>query len=82
MNKADITARLNKVFETMFDTRDITITETTTAADIDGWDSLTHIDLICLIEERFAVQFTTQEVTSLHNVGELIGLIESKIDNQ
>ena len=43
MSKSDIFEKLTGIFQDVFDDGDITISETTTAAEIDGWDSLTHI---------------------------------------
>ncbi len=41
-----------------------------TAADVPGWDSLTHIDLVLAIERRFKIKLTTGEVSKLKNVGD------------
>ena len=45
MTREEVFERLNKVFRDVFDDDDITVTETTTSADIDDWDSLEHINL-------------------------------------
>ena len=50
----------------------------TVAADIDAWDSLTHIDLIVQIEKEFRIKFTTGEVRGFGNVGDIINLISHK----
>ncbi len=52
MSKSDIFEKLTGIFQDVFDDGDITISETTTAAEIDGWDSLTHITLLARSEER------------------------------
>jgi acyl carrier protein len=49
-----------------------------TAADVKNWDSLNHIDLIVAVEREFKIRFTTAEVTTLKNVGELISLVDKK----
>jgi acyl carrier protein len=49
-----------------------------TAADVDGWDSLSHIDLIVAVEKRFRIRLTTGEVRGLNNVGDFIALISRK----
>lgn len=66
------------VFRDLFDAPDLRIERSTTAQDVDGWDSLRHIDLIVAIEQRFRIRFKTSEVTALKNVGELIDAIARK----
>ena len=50
-----------------------------TAADVEGWDSLTHVMIITEIEEAFNIRFKLKELNKLKNMGTLISLIESKI---
>ena len=38
---------------------------TTTAADIDGWDSMMHINLIIALEKRFGVRFAAAEISKI-----------------
>jgi acyl carrier protein len=47
------------------------ITPETTAADLDGWDSVSHATLIMMIEERYGVRFPDDEIFRFENVGEL-----------
>jgi len=72
-------ARLQSVFRDVFDDETIVIGPETTAADIDAWDSLEHINLIIAVEKEFAVRFKTAEITSLKNVGEFEALLERKL---
>ena len=74
----EIYERLNKVFRDVFDDEEICVNETTTANDIDDWDSLEHINLIVAIENEFGIKFTMWETTSLKNVGEMVSLIIKK----
>ena len=70
--------RLNKIFRKIFDDDSICVTEEMTAADIDDWDSLSHIHIIVATEKEFGLKFTTVEVTGMNNVGDMIALIERK----
>lgn len=76
---SDVMMRLQDVFRDVFDDEEITITEATTAKDVDGWDSLNHVNLVVAVEKKFGIKFTTKEVTSLPNVGEFVKLIERKL---
>ena len=76
---ASIEQRLTRTFQSIFDDPNLRVKPDTKADDVEGWDSLTHIDLIVAIEREFRVKFTTAEVTNLKNVGDLITLIERKL---
>jgi acyl carrier protein len=67
-----LTPRLQEVFREVFRQPDLTISRTMTAADVQGWDSLRHIELIVAVETAFSVRFKTVEVSRLQTVGDLI----------
>jgi acyl carrier protein len=71
--------KLEDVFRTVFDDNTIELFDEMTAKDIDEWDSLTHIQLVVAAEKAFKVKFRTGEVSSLKNVGEMIGLLCTKL---
>jgi len=75
MTRENIFERLHSVFHDVFDDESITLTDGTTAADIDEWDSLEHINLIVAIEDEFGLKFTMGEVTGMKNVGEMVEII-------
>ena len=69
---------LNEVFRNVFNNDDINIQRETTANDIEGWDSLSHVNLILGVEMRFGIRFRQKEILKLKNVGDLMDLIERK----
>ena len=75
---AETLERIQSVFRDTFDDDALALRPEMTADDVEGWDSLMHINLIYAIEQEFKVRFTTAEVTSLKNVGDLITLVEKK----
>lgn len=75
MNRTEIFEKLTGVFQDVFDDDSIYITDTTTAADIDGWDSLTHINLLASVEDEFDIKFDMKAVLGLKNVGAMACLI-------
>lgn len=79
MNETEILNALNQVFKDVFDDDNITVTDETTAEDIEGWDSQAHVNLIVAAEVRFGIRFRTAELESLHNVGEFARLIGTKL---
>ncbi len=76
-----IIEELNEVFCDVFDDPQIKIFEAMTAKDIDGWDSLNHINLIVAVEKRFRIKFTTKEIMSFENVGQFANAVESKLSH-
>ena len=75
MTRQEIFEKLSEVFSDVFD-EDITVTAGTTAADIEDWDSLTHITLISEVEDAFGVKFAMKDVLGMKNVGEMADIIE------
>ncbi|MCI2049107.1 MAG: acyl carrier protein [Lachnospiraceae bacterium] len=79
MSREQIFERLNGVFRDVFDDADITVNDATTSADIDGWDSLEHINLIAAVEQEFGIRFSMGEVVTMKNVGEMADAVEAKL---
>ena len=73
-----IREQAQQVFREVFENPALAITDKTTAADIPAWDSLEHINLIIALEQSFGIQFTSEEVTSMANVGDLFQLLEQR----
>lgn len=68
---------LNQIFRQVFDDEEINIVPETTADDVDGWDSLSHVNLILAVETYFKVRFSSKELLRMKNVGDLVRAIES-----
>lgn len=75
MKREEIFAALDQVFQEVFDDEGIHVKDTTTANDIEDWDSLEHINLVVAIEKRFGMKFSMGEVTGMKNVGEMVDII-------
>ena len=79
----ELLKRLNAVFCDVFSDDSIVISETTTAADIEDWDSLGHIALFLAVEKEFGIRFSTGEVAETkkpgQNVGTFLKMIQGKI---
>ncbi len=70
---------LNPIFRQVFDDNSIDITRTSTADDIDDWDSLTHMNLVMAVEQAFKIRFALGELQKLKNVGDMLDMINTKI---
>ena len=74
----DLMSRLTEVFQRVFGDETLRLSAVTTANDIDGWDSLMHINLIVAVEREFKIRFTTRDIAGLQDVGALLDLIVRK----
>ncbi len=79
MSREELVSRVTDIFRRNFDDDSIVLTDETTAADIEEWDSLEQINLLLAMEKAFSIKFSVGEVEGLRNVGEMLDLIESKL---
>lgn len=79
MDRNDILTQVQDIFRDELDIDDLVLTDETTADDVEEWDSLSHIQLIVSIEKHFALKFTSREIMSWANVGEMIDCIQKKV---
>lgn len=80
MTREEAYAKLNEVFQDVFDDEDITVCDATTAEDVDGWDSLMHITLIGTVEDEFDIKFAMKDVVGMKNVGQMVDIILELVD--
>ncbi len=80
MEEQEILLQLNNVFRKCFKRQDITVSPETSAADVTGWDSLTHMILINDIERHFSIKFKLMEIMKFNNVGDMLACIKKKVN--
>jgi acyl carrier protein len=79
MDEAAVRLQLQEVMRDVFSDDAIEIFDEMTAADVTGWDSLNHINLVIAVERRFSVRLTTKDVAALKNVGGMLALLRAKL---
>lgn len=79
MSREEIFGRLNEVFQDVFDDDTISVNDETTAADIEDWDSLSHITLLSAVEDEFGIEFSMGQTVKLKNIGEMVDIIEAEV---
>ena len=72
--------RITDVLRNVFQDDELQVTETTTAADVQGWDSLMHVTLIINLEKAFGLRFASAEITALKTVGDLARLVRRHLE--
>ena len=76
MTHDDTWNSLQQIIRDTFEDPTIEVRRETTAADVPGWDSVAHVQLVIAVEERFGIRLTTGEAAGLANVGELTDYVE------
>ena len=79
MERNDILKRVEEIFREELEIDDLVLTDETTAEDVEGWDSLSHVQLVAAMEEAFGIEFKSREILSWDNIGDLIDCIEKKV---
>jgi len=78
VTEREVYAGLTEIVRELFGDDTIVLSATTTANDVDGWDSFNHLNIIAAAEMKFGVKFRTKEIEKLTNIGEMVGLILQK----
>ena len=71
--------RLEEVFRQVFDNDQLALRDQMIAADIEGWDSVAHINLMFGIEQAFGIRFKGNELADMKNIGELKQFLAAKM---
>ena len=79
MERSDILAKVQEVFQDELEVEDLVLTDETTADDVEEWDSLSHVQLVVALEKAFGIKFTSREILSWDNVGDLVDCISKKV---
>ena len=79
MERDDILAKVQEVFREELEVENLVLTDETTADDVEEWDSLSHVQLVVALEKAFGIKFTSREILSWDNVGDLVDCIAGKI---
>lgn len=82
MDQQAILEQVREIIADVLDRPDVKIEPGTTAADVEGWDSFNHINIVVAVESRFGIKINTAEIEDVRNVGELIEVVERKLKNR
>lgn len=78
MERKEVFEKLNEIFIDVLDLNECDLKEETRSTDIEEWDSLSHVQLAFAIEKVFGIKFSSQEIVSWKNVGEMVDCILNK----
>ena len=78
MKNEIILTQIKDIMLLVFDLDELTISDSTTASDIEDWDSLSHMRLVVSIEKKFGIRLSTAEIESFDTVGAMVRAIAAK----
>ena len=78
MERKELMAELEKIFAEALQEEQVTLTDETTAADVEGWDSVSNMIIISEVEKHFGLKLKLREIIRMKNVGALCDLIVEK----
>ena len=79
MDRPAIIAKIAETLAEVLDEDQVALSETTTADDVEGWDSLAHVRLIIALERAIGIRFESTEITAPENIGQMVDLIQAKL---
>ncbi len=80
MDSATIVTEIEPIFRDILDLPDLQLTRESNAANVEGWDSLAHVNLVIAVEKRYKIRMALGELQDLRNVGDMVDLIRKKLD--
>ncbi len=76
----EVLEQLQPIFQEVLDQPNLRVTRNSNASNTENWDSLAHIDLIEMVQQRFKVKFALGELQDLKEVGDLVDMIVAKVN--
>jgi acyl carrier protein len=70
--------KVQSIFREFFDDSTLLVTPESSPASLPEWDSVAQVHIILAVEEAFGMRFTTDEVAKVHNVADILKVLESR----
>lgn len=80
VTREQIMERVTAIVAEVVNIDDLRLTDQSTARDVQGWDSLTHVQIIIAVENEYGFQFSFSEAAQLENVGQFLDAIHAKAE--
>jgi acyl carrier protein len=78
MDRESIIRELDPIFQDILDQPTLHLDPQSNASNVEGWDSLAHVNLVMAIEQQMGIRFALGELQALKNVGEMADIIIKK----
>jgi acyl carrier protein len=77
--RAEILGKIQAIASSILGLPDLNLKEESTARDVPGWDSLTHVQIIIGVEQAFGIRMNATEVAQLENAGSLVDVVQQHL---
>lgn len=77
-----ILEQLQEIFRSVLEQPDLVLTRESDAHNVEDWDSLSHVNLVTAVEKKYKIKFALGELQDLKNVGDMMDLIQMKLDHK
>lgn len=74
-----ILRKIQSIVQDVLDNESLQINDQTKASDVDGWDSLAHINIVSQIESEFGVRFSLDDLARFSTVGKIVEGVHHKV---
>jgi acyl carrier protein len=78
VTEPEVYTKVTAILREVFDRDDIEATPTLAADQVEGWDSFKQVEILIAVQEEFSVKFSSRELDSLKNVGDLVNIVVAK----
>jgi acyl carrier protein len=71
LTRDEVMRQLQDVVRQVLNNDSIVLSDTTTAADINGWDSMKNVQIMLGCEKKLGVRLRARDINALENVGQM-----------
>jgi acyl carrier protein len=79
MTTPQLQLEIQDVFRRIFGDETLVVTSSTSQEDIEAWDSLEHINILSIIEQKYGIKFDLNEVMEIKTAGDIMQLVSQKV---
>ncbi|MEI6666736.1 MAG: acyl carrier protein [Acidobacteriota bacterium] len=79
MSASERALRVHAIVATLFSARQESVTDATSPADLEKWDSMGHLSLVLELEQEFGVALAPECVERMRDVGSVVRELEGAL---
>lgn len=78
MKNEKVLAEIQTIVRDVIDDDTILLSNDLLLSEIDGWDSLSHVQIVVSLESKFGIQFLSKEILSWNTIEDIVSSIVAK----
>lgn len=82
MERVDLKNEIQQIAREVFAKPELVITDTMGASDIDTWTSLSFMQFLTAIEDKYGFKFKMMELLQLRNIGAVVDATMKHVGNE